>query len=81
MIVASLQHYLPLAELVRIVAVCAGVAVIAPTAAALVITGFEAQANAHRAGRTRVPGDLRIAIGVSTIAVLVFVGIYALVAA
>jgi hypothetical protein len=80
-IVASFEHYLPLGDLVRIVAVGAGVAVIAPTAAALVITGFEAQANAHRAKRSRMPGDVRIALGVAIIVVLVALGIYALVAA
>ncbi len=52
---------------------------IAPTAAALVITGFEAQDDAHHAHRTRVPGDLRIALGVMIIVVLVFLGIYALI--
>ena len=79
MIVASFQHYLPLGDLARIVAVGAGVAVIAPAAAALVITGFEAQDEAHHANRTRVPGDLRIALGVMIIVVLVFLGIYALI--
>jgi hypothetical protein len=78
-IVASFQHYLPLGDLARIVAVGAGVAVIAPTAAALVITGFEAKDDAHHAKRTRVPGDLRIALGVMIIVVLVFLGIYALI--
>ena len=79
MIVASFQHYLPLSDLARIVAVGAGVAVIAPTAAALVITGFEARDDAHHANRTRVTGDLRIALGIMIIVVLVFVGIYALI--
>ena len=55
MIVASFQQYLPLGDLARIVAVGAGVAVIAPTAAALVITGFEAQASAHRSGLRAAP--------------------------
>ena len=34
-VVASLQEYLPLGDIVRIVAVCIGVAVVAPAAAAL----------------------------------------------
>ena len=79
MIVANFQHYLPLGDLARIVAVGAGVAVIAPTAAALVITGFEAKDDAHQGNRTRVPGDVRIALGILIIVVLVFLGIYALI--
>jgi hypothetical protein len=79
MTVASFQDYLPIADLLRIVAVCAAVAMIAPTAAALVITGFEAQANARQAGRTRVPGDLRIALGVAVLAALIVAGLYALI--
>jgi hypothetical protein len=78
-IVASFQTYVPLGDLARIVAVCVGVAVIAPSAAALVITGFEAQANAHEAGGSGLRGDLRIALGVAVIVALVAVGILALV--
>jgi hypothetical protein len=75
---ASLEEYLPLGDLLRILVVCVSVAVIAPSAAALVITGFEAQANAHQAGRNRLPGDLRIAIGVAVLAAMIAAGIYAL---
>jgi hypothetical protein len=78
-IIASFQEYLPLDDLARIVAVCVAVAVIAPSAAALVITGFEAQATARHGGRARLAGDLRIALGVGILAVLIFVGIYALI--
>ena len=79
MIVASLQDYLPVGDLLRIVAVCVCVAIVAPTAAALMITGFEAQENARQAGRTRVFGDLRIGLGVLVLAVLIFAGLYALI--
>ena len=78
-IVASFQDYVPLGDLARIVAVCVGVAVIAPSAAALVITGFEAQANASATGGSRLRGDLRIGLGVAIIVALVVVGILALV--
>ena len=78
MIVASFQEYVPLGDLAKIVAVCVGVAVIAPSAAALVITGFEAQSKAHEAGGSRLRGDLRIALGVAVIVTLVAVGIFAL---
>ena len=79
MIVASFQEYVPLGDLARIVAVCVGVAVLAPSAAALVITGFEAQAKAHEAGGSRLRGDLRIGLGIGVMVVLVAVGILALV--
>jgi hypothetical protein len=77
-ILASFQEYLPLDDLLKIVAVVFGVAVIAPAAAALVITGFEAQTTAHESRESRVPGDLRIALGVAVLAVLIGVGILAL---
>jgi integral membrane sensor domain MASE1 len=78
MIIASFQEYLPLEDLAKIVAVCLAVAVVAPAAAALVITGFEAQADAHRAGQTRALGDARIVLGVAIIAAMIIVGIYAM---
>jgi hypothetical protein len=78
MIFASFQEYLPLDDLAKILAVCVAVAVIAPAAAALVITGFEAQATAHSAGQTRIRGDSRIALGVAIIAAMIIVGIYAM---
>ena len=78
MIVASFQDYLPLEDLVKIVAVCLAVAVAAPAAAALVITGFELQANAQHSGRTRALGDARIVLGVAIIAAMIIVGMYAM---
>jgi hypothetical protein len=50
MIFASLHDYLPLDDLLKIVVACLAVAVIAPSAAGLVITGFEQQSNAQRVG-------------------------------
>jgi hypothetical protein len=78
MMIAAFQDYLPLDDLGKIVAVCFGVAVISPAAAALVIRGFEAQSNAHGSGGSRIPGDLRIAIGVVTLVSLIVLGILAL---
>jgi hypothetical protein len=72
---ATFQDYVPLGDLARIVAVCVGVAVIAPSAAALVITGLEAQAS----GASRLRGDIRIALGVAAIVALVAIGILALI--
>jgi hypothetical protein len=77
-VVASFQEYLPLDDLAKIIAVCVAVAVIAPTAAALVITGFEAQSTATASGGTRLRGDARIALGVAVIAAMIIVGIYAM---
>jgi hypothetical protein len=76
MIFASLHEYLPLDDLLKILVACVAVAVIAPSAAALVITGFESQANA-RNGRVR--GDLRIALGVAVIAAMIAAGLYTLI--
>jgi DNA-binding PucR family transcriptional regulator len=78
-IFASLHEYLPIDDLVRIVLVCAGVSVLAPSAAALVITGFELQAGAHAAGRSRRAGDLRIALGVALLAAMIVAGLYTLI--
>jgi hypothetical protein len=77
-IVASLHEYLPLGELARIVLVCLGVAIVAPGGAALVISGFGAQADGARGSWN---GELRVAAGVLAIGLLILAGIYALVAA
>jgi hypothetical protein len=79
MIFASLHEYLPLDDLLKILVACVAVAVIAPSAAALVITGFESQANAHHSGQSRVRGDLRIALGVAVIAAMIAAGLYTLI--
>ena len=79
MIVASLHDYLPLNDLLKIVLVCVGVAVVTPAAAALVIRGFEVQTTARASGRSRVGGDLRVVLGVTIIAALIVAGLYALV--
>ena len=77
-VVASLQEYLPLGDLAKIVAVCLGVALLAPAAAALMITGFEAQATAQEQGASRLGGDVRIGLGIVVLVVQVVTGIYAL---
>jgi heme/copper-type cytochrome/quinol oxidase subunit 2 len=77
-IIASFQDYLPVSDLLRIVAVCLAVAIVAPAAAALVITGFEAQASADESGRSRTSGDVRIALGVVVVVAMIIVGLYAM---
>jgi hypothetical protein len=67
-IFASLSDDRPLGDLLKIVATCLAAAVIASSAAALVITGFEAQARAHDSGETPLLGDARIAVGVVVLA-------------
>jgi hypothetical protein len=79
MIFASLHEYLPIDDLVKILVVCLGAAVLAPSAAALVITGFESQAQAHASGRSRRAGDLRIVLGVAVLAAMIVAGLYTLI--
>jgi hypothetical protein len=79
MIFASLHDYLPLNDLVKILAICVAAAVLAPSAAALVITGFELQSEAHAAGRSRRDGDVRIALGVVVLAAMIVAGLYTLI--
>jgi hypothetical protein len=78
MIVASFQDYVPLADITKIIAVCLGVAVVAPTAAALVITGFEAQAVAGESGRSRALANTRIVLGVAIVVAMITIGLYAM---
>jgi hypothetical protein len=75
---ASFHEYVPVDDLLKIIAVCVAVAIVAPSAAALVITGFEVQSNAHGSGGRRMSGDLRIALGVLVIAAMIAAGIYAM---
>ena len=77
MTIADLQTYLPFGDLVKIVAVCLGIAVVAPTAAAFAIHGLDQRQHAQ----TAAAGTIRIAAGVGVLALLVAVGLYALVAA
>ena len=64
---------------VPVIGLDAPVAVIAPSAAALVITGFDAQATAHDNGGSRAGGDIRIALGVLVLAAMIAVGLYTLI--
>jgi hypothetical protein len=72
-IVAKLSDYLPLADLGKILLACLVVAVVAPSAAAVAITGLD------RRERGRSSGALGLsAIGVAVLLALVAAGIYAL---
>jgi multisubunit Na+/H+ antiporter MnhG subunit len=74
--IASLDDYLPLADLAKIVAVCIVVAVIAPAAVSVAIVGLDRRAQAETRGRTL--GIALIVVGVAALAALVVAGIYAL---
>lgn len=78
MTLADLQEYLPFSDLWKILVVCLAVAVVSPGAAALVINGFELQSKAHASGGSRTPGDLRIALGVVILVILIGLGIFTL---
>ena len=79
MLLASLQDYLPLDDLVKIVVACAAVAVVAPLAVSLAIAGLDRRAEPAGAGRSRAVGTGEIAVGVAALAGLVAAGLYALV--
>jgi hypothetical protein len=74
MTILSLSAYLPVSDLVKILAVTLAVAVAAPSAASLAIVGLDRRA----AGSTRV-GDVLIGIGACVLLLLVAAGLYALV--
>ena len=74
MTMLSVNDYLPLAELVRILAVTLTVAVVAPSAASVAIVGLDRR----HSGSTGV-GNSLIALGAATLVLLVALGLYALV--
>ena len=74
MTMLSVSDYLPLFELVRILAVTLTVAVIAPSAVSLAIVGLDRR----HAGSIGV-GNSLIALGAGTLGLLVALGLYALV--
>ena len=71
---ASLQDYLPLDDLVKIVVVCLVVAVVAPSAVSLAIAGLDRRAR-HTGD---VTGTVFVVLGVAAIAALIGAGLYAL---
>jgi hypothetical protein len=73
-VLASFSQYLPLDDLVKIVAVCLGVAVVAPAAVSVAIAGLDRRArHANDAGGTAL-----VALGIAVIAALIGAGLYAL---
>ena len=74
MTLLSVNDYLPLFELVRILAVTLSVAVVAPSAASLAIVGLDRR----HSGSTGL-GNSLITLGAGTLILLVALGLYALV--
>jgi hypothetical protein len=78
-VIASLDQYLPLGDLGKIVLVCLFVAVVAPSAVSLGIVGLDRRARAVDHHSSRASGTLLIAVALAVLAALVAVGLYALV--
>jgi hypothetical protein len=74
MILLSLSEYLPLSDLVKIVAVTLAVAVVAPSAASIAIVGLD-----RRSAGAVVRGNALVGIGAGVLVLLVGAGLYALI--
>jgi hypothetical protein len=74
MILLSLSEYLPLSDLVKIVAVTLAVAVVAPSAASIAIVGLD-----RRSAGAVVRGNALVGIGAGALFLLVAAGLYALI--
>jgi hypothetical protein len=70
----SLGDYLPLSDLVKIVAVTLAIAVVAPSAASLAIVGLD-----RRSAGAVVRGNALIGVGSCVLVLLVAAGLYALI--
>jgi hypothetical protein len=70
----SLSEYLPLSDLVKIVAVTLAVAVVAPSAASIAIVGLD-----RRSAGAVVRGNALVGIGAGVLVLLVGAGLYALI--
>ena len=76
--VASLNDYLPLKDLAKILAVCLAVAVVAPAAVSVGIVGLDRRARADHAGSSKAMGTVLVVLGAAVLLSLVAAGIYAL---
>ena len=76
--IASLEDYLPLADLAKIVAVCLVVSVVAPVAVAVAIAGLDRRSGSagHRA--SPAGGLVLVVAGVAVLCGLIGAGLYAL---
>jgi hypothetical protein len=75
---ASLQSYLPLDDLLKIILATLAVAVIAPAAVSVAIAGLDRRATSIERHRSPVPGVALVVVGVAVIAALIGAGLYTL---
>jgi hypothetical protein len=75
---ASFSDYVPLGDLGKIIAVCLVVAVIAPTAVSVAVTGLDVRASSAEQHRSGAAGMALIIAGVAVLAALIGLGVYAL---
>jgi hypothetical protein len=75
---ASLQQYLPLDDLAKIIVATLAVAVIAPAAVSVAIAGLDRRASSMERHTSPVPGIALVVVGVAVIAALIGAGLYTL---
>jgi hypothetical protein len=77
-VLASFSEYVPVDDLAKIIAACLVVAVIAPTAVAVAVTGLDVRASRAEQQRSGAAGTALVVLGVAVLAALIAAGIYAL---
>jgi hypothetical protein len=78
MITASLSDYFPLADLLKILAVCLVVAVAAPSAVSIAIVGLDRRSHANGLSSNDGSALALIVLGVAILVALVGLGLYTL---
>ncbi len=73
----SLDDYLPLSDLAKILVACIVVAVVAPAGVSVAVLGLDLRER-RRESATRLGADALIAFGALVLAALIALGIYAL---
>jgi len=76
--IASLDDYVPLGDLGKIVIVCLLVAVIAPSAVSVAITGLDLREVSAEHHRRSASGIALVVAGVAVLCALIGIGLYAL---
>ena len=76
--VGAFSDYLPLDDLLKIVAVCLVVAVVAPAAVSISIAGLDRRAHAEARGANAPAAVALIVLGAAILAALVGIGLYVL---
>jgi hypothetical protein len=76
--IASLDEYLPLGDLGKIVVVCLAVAVIAPSAVSVAIAGLDLRERSTERRQSSFSGIVLVVAGVVVLCALIGAGLYAL---